>query len=88
MPEFKALYKNKYEQEMERIKNKIQNSDYDYGLDLKRPFSEEKSFYLDLTNYCKSNDIEKKVLELIQQELDYSYLSEEEKNNIIQIINE
>ena len=88
MPEFKALYKNKYEQEMERIKNKIQNSDYDYGLDLKRPFSKEKSFYLDLINYCKSNDIEKKVLELIQQELDYSYLSEEEKNNIIQIINE
>lgn len=87
MPEFKALYKNKYEQEMERIKNKIQNSDYDYGLDLKRPFSKEKSFYLDLINYCKSNDIEKKVLELIQQELDYSYLSEEEKNNIIQIIN-
>ena len=88
MPEFKALYKNKYEQEMERIKNKIQNSDYDYGLDLKRPFSKEKSFYLDLINYCKRNDIEKKVLELIQQELDYSYLSEEEKNNIIQIINE
>tara|TARA_B100001063_G_C16765788_1_gene558542 strand:+ start:222 stop:2369 length:2148 start_codon:yes stop_codon:yes gene_type:complete len=88
MPEFKALYKNKYEQEMELIKDQIQNADYDFGLDLKRPFSREKSFYLDLINYCKSNNIENKVLELIQQELDYSYLSEEEKNSIIQIINE